>query len=202
MKLLLFSDLHGDMKQLRKLIMQAKNADAVLCAGDMSVFEQDLKEILEKFREFQVPVFVIPGNHEDEESISVLCEDIPNVHDVHMAAVGMKNLIVIGHGGGGFSHTSPEFQAVSSILAAQVRKHKKRYADAHCVLMTHQPPYKTRPDTIFDEHTGNKDYRKFIMRYQPDIALCGHIHETAGTESILKKTRVINPGPAGVFVDL
>ncbi len=37
---------------------------------------------------------------------------------------------------------------------------------------------------------------------QPDIALCGHIHENNGTEDLIGKTHVINPGPLGRLIEL
>jgi Icc-related predicted phosphoesterase len=37
---------------------------------------------------------------------------------------------------------------------------------------------------------------------RPRLVVCGHIHECAGEDATIGPTRVINPGPAGTFVDL
>jgi Icc-related predicted phosphoesterase len=45
------------------------------------------------------------------------------------------------------------------------------------------------------EHVGSTVIRTFIEREQPDLVLCGHIHESRGTDTIAA-ARIINPGPA------
>src|SRR5918994_838161 len=44
------------------------------------------------------------------------------------------------------------------------------------------------------EHVGSPVIRAFIERAQPDLTLCGHIHEARGTDEI-GKTQIVNPGP-------
>jgi Icc-related predicted phosphoesterase len=43
---------------------------------------------------------------------------------------------------------------------------------------------------------------EFIKKYQPIIAMAGHLHENAEVEDKINKTRVINPGPNGMLLDL
>jgi len=43
------------------------------------------------------------------------------------------------------------------------------------------------------KHVGDEIIREFIERYQPRIAVCGHMHETQGVDKI-GKTLVINVG--------
>jgi Icc-related predicted phosphoesterase len=63
------------------------------------------------------------------------------------------------------------------------------------VLVTHAPPHKTKLDKIFlGLHVGSKVIREFIDNFQPDLAVCGHIHEARGVDHI-GKTLIINPGP-------
>jgi Icc-related predicted phosphoesterase len=63
------------------------------------------------------------------------------------------------------------------------------------ILVTHQPPYQTTTDKAMKlVHTGSRAIREFIERTQPVLCLCGHIHESAGTDRI-GNTLIINPGP-------
>jgi uncharacterized protein len=202
MKLLIFTDTHGDMRALKTLIKKSRDVDAVICAGDMSIFERNLKDIIIQFRKFKKPVFVIPGNHEGNESLSEVCSDEETIFNVHKAAIGMDNLLVVGHGGGGFVENSPEFRSISEMLGKQIQKHRKEYKSAISVLLTHQPPYNTKLDTIYEGmKTGNKDYRKFIRRFNPNLVVCGHIHETFGKKETLKNTLMMNPGPEGKIIE-
>lgn len=62
------------------------------------------------------------------------------------------------------------------------------------VLISHSPP----KDTVCDDigggiHVGSTAVREFIEEKQPDVCLCGHIHEGRGTDRI-GKTLVVNPG--------
>jgi hypothetical protein len=42
---------------------------------------------------------------------------------------------------------------------------------------------------------GSAVIRSFVEREQPDLVLCGHIHESRGSDRI-GRTQVVNPGPA------
>lgn len=64
------------------------------------------------------------------------------------------------------------------------------------IFCPHAPPYGTACDRLRSgEHVGSPALRAFIERAQPDVALCGHIHEARGMDQI-GSTRVVNPGPA------
>ncbi|MDR1489314.1 MAG: metallophosphoesterase family protein [Desulfovibrio sp.] len=63
------------------------------------------------------------------------------------------------------------------------------------VLVSHCPPYGTACDRLGNGHpAGSRAVRGFIEERQPDLCVCGHIHE-ARAEDFLGRTRVINPGP-------
>ena len=49
---------------------------------------------------------------------------------------------------------------------------------------------------------GSKGIRKAIDELQPDLHLCGHIHESAGIEEVIDKTRVVNVGRSGRIFEL
>jgi len=46
MKLLLFVDLHGSTRALKELKEKAKNVDAVVCAGDITIFQERMDSLL------------------------------------------------------------------------------------------------------------------------------------------------------------
>jgi uncharacterized protein len=64
------------------------------------------------------------------------------------------------------------------------------------VFCPHAPPIGTACDRLANgEHVGSTVIRTFIEREQPDVVLCGHIHESRGTDTI-GAAQIINPGPA------
>jgi uncharacterized protein len=64
------------------------------------------------------------------------------------------------------------------------------------IFCPHAPPMGTACDRLASgEHVGSTVIRTFIEREQPDLVLCGHIHESRGTDTI-GAAQIINPGPA------
>jgi len=60
-------------------------------------------------------------------------------------------------------------------------------------VVVHQPPREAQ-DTLYNgESSGSVGLRRFVEEYQPDLLLCGHIHEARG-ESFIGSTRIVNVG--------
>jgi len=49
---------------------------------------------------------------------------------------------------------------------------------------------------------GSSGVRKAIEEFQPDVHICGHIHETHGIEEMIGKTRVMNVGKTGKIIEV
>jgi Icc-related predicted phosphoesterase len=65
------------------------------------------------------------------------------------------------------------------------------------VLVAHTPPHDSACDRLHNGvSVGSVAVREFIEEHQPDVCLCGHIHESRAEERI-GRTHVINPGPLG-----
>ena len=64
----------------------------------------------------------------------------------------------------------------------------------HVVLSVHTPPHDTLCDIVGDGiHVGSSAVRDFILDAQPDVCLCGHIHESRAVDR-LGRTVLVNPG--------
>ncbi len=198
MKILAFSDMHGSRKALKQVIEKSKEADFVLCCGDLTIFEQDLKLLLGKLDRIKKPILMIPGNHENSPTLKKACSEFRNIVYMEGRAFESDKLIILGAEGNGFSITDREFDKVakSFLKILKSKKKGKKY-----VLMTHAPPYDTRLDRLFDGgHCGNKSIREFILKSKPLFAFSGHIHENSGRRDRLGDTSIINPGPYGMIV--
>jgi Icc-related predicted phosphoesterase len=195
MMLLAFVDTHGDMHSLRKLKRKTAKADLILCAGDISIFENHLKILLHELNSFGKPVLIIPGNHEGEVKLRTECEHHKNLFYLHKEFYEKENIVFTGFGGGGFSLRDEKFEKF-------VEKIRQRRIGKHLVLLLHGPPYGNKTDLIMDEHAGNKSYRDFIIREKPLLVVCGHLHENNGVKDKIGKTLVINPGPEGKLIEL
>jgi uncharacterized protein len=197
MKILFFSDLHGDMEALKQLKKQSKDADIVVCAGDISVMEKNLPKILSELDAFKKPTLIIPGNHENEERLQNLCENHDNLIYLHKAVHKVEEYIFMGYGGDGFSTTDPTFIKVAFSFFKKEAKNIKRL-----ILITHGPPYDTKIDDLDGVPRGNKSYREFIDDIKPHLAISGHLHENAGKHHKIGRTLFINAGKQGAFVNI
>ena len=62
------------------------------------------------------------------------------------------------------------------------------------ILLTHAPPYDTKADTIESgAHVGSQGVKKPIHEFQPNINICGHVHEACSIDMV-GNTTVANPG--------
>jgi Icc-related predicted phosphoesterase len=64
------------------------------------------------------------------------------------------------------------------------------------IFCPHAPPHGTACDRLAGgRHVGSTIVRAFVEREQPELVLCGHIHESRGIDEV-GRTKVVNPGPA------
>lgn len=197
MKILTFTDLHGDIALLKRLIKRAKeeDIDLVIAAGDLTQFEGHLKYIAGKLNAIGKKVLVIPGNHESEKSLREAVNDYGNCIDFNKKAVKVKDYVFLGYGEGGFALEDAEFRKIARGWYGDYQKEK-------VILVLHAPPFGTAADKVDGRYVGNKDFRSFIERIKPKLVICGHLHENAGKKDKIGETVVINPGWEGVVVEL
>ncbi|MBW2978449.1 metallophosphoesterase [Candidatus Woesearchaeota archaeon] len=198
MKLLSFVDVHGNLSVLKKLIERGKreDIDVMVCAGDVTIFGSKLKNIIGKLAKIKKPVLIIPGNHEDDRDIKKICGMFENCVNLHKKGFRKENYLFLGYGGGGFSLIDKGFEKTAKKFKRMIRKNDK------VVLVTHAPPYNTKIDKISKKSCGNKSIRKFISGTKPDLVICGHLHECAGKQDKIGKTKIINPGYKGKVIDV
>ncbi|MBW2997431.1 metallophosphoesterase [Candidatus Woesearchaeota archaeon] len=196
MKILAFVDLHGSMNMLKKIVALAKkeNVEYVVCAGDVTIFSDSMRQLVEKLDEIGIPVIMTHGNHEDEDVLRKVCDRTKNVKFMHKELLETDGYVFMVYGGGGFSLKDPGFEKWSKEAMKKISEDKK------IILVTHAPPYGTKIDLVLDQSAGSKSIRQFIKLVQPKIAISGHLHENAGLRDRIDKTKVINPGPWGLIL--
>lgn len=199
MKFLVISDLHGDIEKLDKLDSQFKEADAVLFAGDFARFEHPETGLpaLEKLCEKHDTIFSVIGNCDEPNFTDELeKKDI----SVEGSLVTYEGLSLTGSGGGSkFTGTAPN-ERTDEELAGDLEIVPSQDADGapqnwdNLIVLMHNPPKDTKCDTISNGmHVGSPLLREFIESRHPLAVITGHIHESAGIDTI-GNTTVINPG--------
>lgn len=201
MKILAVVDIHGNVIGFEKVLKNI-NADILVIAGDISPYRSMMsyRSILtplikhsKKFKE----ILVLPGNM-DLEEVSVHAETLsPNIHSIHFKALKINEYIFIGAGGSPITPFSTPTEYPDELIENKLRNIFRSIISYNepVILITHAPPYGTKVDkTYLGSHVGSKAIRRIIEEFKPIINICGHIHESPGTD-LINSTIVINPGP-------
>jgi hypothetical protein len=190
------ADIHGDMRQLSSMAAELGAADLVVLTGDLTQFgSADVaRRIVENVRRAGArQVLGVHGNCDPKSVVECLIEDGVSIH---AKVVTVGPVALLGLGG---SLPCPG-ETPTELSEAEIEDTLK--ATAHdldpavpFVLVSHQPPFGTETDKAQKtRHVGSHAVRAFILERKPVACLTGHIHESAGTDT-LGACRVINPGP-------
>ena len=198
-KILAIGDIHGDSTLMKKLAKQAKdeNVDIVILAGDLTFAEQEFKDVIKPFTDLKKQVLLIPGNHEGVATVDLLAEIYAPTKNIHGYSFIKNNLGIFGAGGADIGiHTIDDSEIYKLLKKGNesVKNLEKK------ILVTHIHPFGTKSE--FSGFKGSKAVRKAIETFKPDVAIFAHIHEAAGTEDKIGKTRAINVSRKGKIFEV
>ena len=94
MKILAFVDMHGSLSCLNRIVQKSKRADAIICAGDFTIFGRNTELILKKLNRTKIPTFIIHGNHEEPSVIKAKCRKYKNITFMHRRIKRFKDFIL------------------------------------------------------------------------------------------------------------
>ena len=195
MKLLVFTDVHGNPTAIKQVINKSKEADILVCAGDLIEYE-DLEKTIKLFKDTNKKILIIPGNHEDYAELKAVCKKYDFLIDIHLKKHKINDVVFFGFGGGGFSKIDTELQEIMEDL--EFDENEK------LVFVSHGPPFGTKLDYLenMQSYRGSKTLREFIKKFKPKFAVCGHLHENEKKEDKLGDTIILNPGKYGKIIEV
>jgi uncharacterized protein len=200
-KVLLFSDIHGDIRSLERIVGQP--ADLYIAAGDLSTFGRGLDRCSEILKPLGERLWLLPGNHENHAQTRAMCEQFGFV-DFHRRMRTLKSAKGNTYWAGlGYSNITP-FNTPGEYAEDEIAGALSSF-DTHkpLYLVVHFPPRDTKLDEIArGKHAGSPALREWVERVEPAFLFCGHIHETAGLRDQLGATECINVGKQGYAVEL
>ncbi len=196
-KLLLFSDIHQDLRALEALM--ATPADLYISAGDLANWRKGLEECGRVMRVHGDKVWVLPGNHESATDIAGLCAQF-GFRDFHEQAWQVGRYWIAGLG---YSNPTP-FNTPGEYTEEGLGRRLERFAALEpLVLVCHTPPFGTGLDRVAPgRHAGSSAVRAFLEAHSPEHFFCGHIHECGGVETRLGRTRARNLGKKGYLLEI
>ncbi len=141
----------------------------------------------------------------EQDFFKSLIKKYENIQSIVYSTGKFKDLSFIGaYAGTNPGHAkSKEYRKHKKIIDNLFNKFKKENKQKKVIFVSHNAPYNTKLDKISmsahkavrGKHYGSKMVRRVIEKYQPVLAVCGHIHEGFGKDKI-GKTVCVNTGAA------
>ena len=197
MKLLIFSDIHGDQAALERLM--DIDADYYFAAGDLANWGRGLEQLAPIVKRRAERMYVLPGNHESEADIARFAEK-HGFHAFHGSTMKLSGYHVAGLG---YSNPTP-FNTPGEYSEDELAERLSRFAALEpLILICHTPPLNSQLDRAGEgRHFGSRAVAEFIERRQPEYFYCGHIHEAAGQHEKIGRTQAWNVGKLGRVLEL
>jgi Icc-related predicted phosphoesterase len=196
MRIAFVVDVHDRFDEVPRALEAIGPVDVLVVGGDLTNAgtPEDAERAIGLWRPLAPRLLAVAGNM-----------DSPAIDD-RLVALGVsidgRGVIVDGVGLFGASASPPTpfrtpHEVPDETLADSAQAGLDDVASAPLkIFVPHSPPYGTVCDLLRSgEHVGSRSLRTFIEREQPDLVLCGHVHEARG-EDRLERSRIVNPGPA------
>jgi len=198
---LVLSDIHGKWEKARDIAARHPDAEYVFIAGDLTNFGsgEEVARIIDcicRSREERT-VVAVAGNCDTLSARKYLAEHGLSAEN---RLVRLPIGIVAGLGGGlkragvtPYERTESELRKNAESLLA----HTARIGSIlPSIMLSHSPPHGSNADLRHGQHVGSFELANLISVYNPQLWICGHIHESP-CFSMEDKTLIVNPGPCG-----
>ena len=187
-------DIHDETDRFAK-IPELSQADGIIVTGDLTVTGgvKQAEQVMDVLRSYNPMILAQIGNMDRPEVDQWLSEKGWNLHTVTRELT--PDTAIFGVGASTFTSFGTPSEYPESAFAAWLEAcWQKARGYPHSVLVSHNPPKDTACDVIpGDVHVGSTAVREFLEEAQPDICLCGHIHEARAVDRV-GRTIVVNPG--------
>lgn len=201
-----FGDLHDDIARLGD-IPELPGAAGVIVTGDMTLGGgiKQAARVLEPLAVRAPHLYAQVGNMDRVEITDWLEEKGWNLHG--RARELFPGVMALGVGASPFTPFGTPGEYPESRLAEWMERALGEARDFTAAaggntqpalaLIAHAPPHASACDRLHDGlAVGSGAVREFVEEHQPDVCVCGHIHESRAEEWI-GATHVINPGTLG-----
>ena len=188
-------DVHGRFDAVPEAVAAIGPVDALIVGGDITTAgsADDAEGAIESWRPLAPRLLALAGNM-----------DSPEI-DARLVALGVSldgrgtvidDVGFFGVSAAPFSPLQTPYELPDEELERRI---EAAFADVSAARVLafcpHAPPHGTACDRLRSgEHVGSEVVRAFVERAQPELVLCGHIHESRGLDE-LGQSRIVNPGP-------
>ncbi len=193
MRIIAFGDIHMAADRFSS-IPGAQDADLIIITGDLTNFggKKEAGTILEQIRAINPHIAAVSGNLDHLEVEDYLADEGVSLHG-QGKIIGDIGLFGVG-GSNPTPFNTPNERSEAEILSLLRQGYESVRSARFHIMVSHPPPFDTATDKIgAGAHVGSKGVRACIEELEPDVCLCGHIHEAKGQDTIGRSV-ILNPG--------
>jgi Icc-related predicted phosphoesterase len=196
MKIAFLVDVHDRFEAVPDAMREIGAVDLLIIGGDITTggTPAEAARAIERWRSLAPRLLALAGNM-DSPAIDARLAELGVALDGRGLDFGDIGVFGVSAAPKSPLHTPYELsdEELERRIQAGFAAVKHRRVTIFC---PHAPPRDTACDRLRSgEHVGSAVIRAFVERHQPDLVLCGHIHESRAVDEI-GKSRVVNPGPA------
>ncbi len=188
LRVLAFSDVHGDQALIDRIKQASKDCDLVICCGDITPAHGKTIDAGRRIGKLGARVLAVPGNFELPNDMRTVCKELEWT-DLHGKSFEINGVVFAGCGGGNIGPFRTPYELSEQELEELL---DKLDTSKPFVLASHCPPKGFVDEPRQGLHVGSGAIRKFVEEKQPMFQFCGHIHESGGMVSKVGNTMVIN----------
>lgn len=188
-------DVHGRPQAVAAAIAPAGEIELLIVGGDITTggTPDDAEQAIESWRPLAPRLLALAGNM-DSPAIDSRLVELGVALDGRGVTLGEVGFF--GVSAAPISPLRTPYELSDQELEERIaRGFAAVEACRVIVFCPHAPPAGTACDRLpGGEHVGSTVIRAFVEREQPDLVLCGHIHEARAVDAI-GASRIVNPGP-------
>lgn len=195
MRIVALTDIHGAYERAER-ILRAEMPDVLIIGGDLTTIGtvREAEEALRRFLSLVPRTVCVAGNMDlpQHDELFEKLEISINGRGRIIDEVGFHGVSAAPH-----SKMQTPYELSEEEIARKAKEgHRAVSLCSTRIFVPHAPPYGSRVDIIHAGiHVGSTAVRDFIEELQPDIVVCGHIHEARG-QDLIDRSRIVNCGPA------
>jgi Icc-related predicted phosphoesterase len=180
-------NIHGSPKRISLITnnINELKPDILVVAGDITNYTNAVS-VITQLNDLPIPVLAIRGNT-DLSRVENLLDIYPNTASLHFKQIARAGVHFTGIGG-----TIPvPFSSRICLKEKRALNKLESLMNNTTILVFHTPPRWARDEVMGRFSAGSKNLYEFVKKNQPNVVICGHIHEQTGITSI-GKTLIVN----------
>lgn len=197
-RILAFSDMHLSRRCAAEMRAAAKDADLIVGAGDFCNARNGLDEAMDLLWPILDKCVLVPGNAESADELRAAAGEATVLHGERTSREGLE-IFGLGYAVPVTPFGSWSCDLSEDAAAALLEPMADWTAD---LLILHSPPKGVADQNASGLSLGSTALQAAIERFQPRLAVCGHIHHSWGRSGLIGATPVHNLGPTVNWFDL